>query len=142
MSPVEKILALDIGTRRVGVAISDEAGMFAFPVATYARLAGKAEAAVIDLVKSLKVKTLIAGLPLDECGGKTKQCEDVENFCRRLKKRLPSLDVVFCDEYASSREAEQRLTERGKSKRSPATKKGVIDAAAATIILQSFLDSR
>lgn len=135
-----KIVALDIGTKRIGVALSDDSGVLAFPHAVYERVAGRGEAAVIELVKSIKAEVLVAGLPLDEEGRRTRQCEDVENFCRRLARRLPHVQLVFLDEFGSSLEAERRLRETGRSARDLAASKGVLDASAATIVLQSYLD--
>lgn len=136
-----KIVGLDIGSKRIGVALSDEGGVLAFPHAVYERIAGAGERAVIELVKSLKAEIVVAGLPLDEDGRRTAQCDKVEDLCRRLARRLSRVKFVLVDEYGSSREAEQRLMEGGRSARGIASAKGVIDASAAAIILQTYLDS-
>ncbi len=134
------ILGLDVGDKRVGVAVTDQGLLLAHPVATYERAAGKAEREIIAIIEARKVSTVVAGLPLSDDGEKNQQCEKVESFCRRLQKRV-DVKLEFVDEYASSYEAEARLRSAG-SRGKDMKRSGKLDAAAAVLILQSYLDSR
>lgn len=125
-----KILGLDVGAARVGVSLSDEALMTARPLVTLARAKGKAEHELLRLIAQHSIKEIVCGLPLDEDGRITAQCEDCKNFCRRLEKRA-AIRVHYFDEYSSSREAQSLR---------PKSKNGE-DSIAAAIILQEYLDS-
>ena len=96
------------------------------------------EKEILELLRQHQIETVVVGLPLDEQGQKTSQCLKIENFCSRLEQRA-SIRIVFVDEYCSSVEAEHRLSEAGK-KRKLRSKKDMIDAGAAAIILQNHLD--
>lgn len=133
-----KLVALDVGDKRVGVAVADAESTMAFPHAVYPRAAGRAEREILSLLEKLTCSLLIVGLPLSEGGKKNEQCHKVERFCERLKKRS-KVDVYYVDEYASSAEAESMLRARGR-KLVGAGGKGLIDAASAAIILQRYLD--
>ena len=131
-------MGIDVGEKRVGISLSDGIGLLAHPFATFDRAKGVAEKAVIKLAKQREIDTLIVGLPLLENGEKGSQCDDVENFCRRIQKRA-ELRIIFVDEHLSSEEAKQRLKIGASAKRID-RQKGVIDAVSASIILQSYLD--
>ena len=130
-------MGLDVGARRVGVALSDESELLARPLKAVVRGAGRAEAAIIDIAVRQKVRLIVVGMPLSETGERGLQCQETEKFCRRLSRRLP-LPLEYVDEYLSSQEAHQMLRQ-SRTKRGRQTK-GVVDAIAAAIILQGFLD--
>ena len=132
------LLGLDVGDKRVGVAISD--GRTAVPVGTFNRAQGEAESKIIQLVGERGVQVVVSGLPLSENGDKNSQCQKVENFCRRLMKRLHGVELAFVDEYLTSVEAEQQLrsTRSGRSRGN----KAAIDALSAVIILQDYIHGR
>ncbi|MBX7144272.1 MAG: Holliday junction resolvase RuvX [Oligoflexia bacterium] len=132
-------LGLDVGDKRVGVALCDELEILASPFDTFDRAQGRAEQEILRLIAERRVVGLVVGIPLSEDGSSNEQCLKVENFCRRLKRRL-NLDIFFVDEYASSLEAEAKLARSSKQKGTRA--KAAIDAAAAAIILQEFLNKR
>jgi len=138
--PDAQILALDIGDKRVGTALSDEAGRMAFPHETFTRAGGCAEAAILRLLEERAIKLVVIGLPLDEKGNRTSQCASVESFRRRLERRAPGVEFVFFDEYCSSAEAEDRLREASSGRKNN-RQKGVLDALSASIILQSYIDA-
>ena len=129
------ILGIDVGSKRVGTALADEKSPVAHPFRTFERAKYKAEQAIIGLIEQRDIKTVVVGLPLGADGSKNPACEAVENFCRRLLKRV-NFELAYVDEYLSSDEAKQRL-----NKRIGRTNRGVIDSAAACIILQNYLDS-
>lgn len=139
------ILGLDIGDSRVGVASSEDNSGVATPLVTLERANGVAEKELLRLIAAHSIKTLVAGLPLSEDGKRSPQCESVEKFCRRIMKRA-SVEVLYLDEYGSTSEAEERFREsrEGRSRKKSAEErhKGVIDALAAAIILQSYLDAQ
>ena len=133
-----KLIGLDVGTKRVGVALSDESGKFASAYASFARPQSEAEQQLLSLIESEQVTQLVVGLPLSASGERTDQCEDVERFARRISRRT-AVEVIYVDEHLSSEEAKQRLG-IAEQPSPELRKKGVIDAEAASILLQSYLD--
>ena len=133
------ILALDVGKKRVGCAVSDDRQSLSLPLTTYDRTRGQAEREIIDLIKDKSVKLLVVGLPLTDDGQKTSECDEIERFSRRIARRT-DIEVIYIDEQLTSVEAKQRLKEAGKAEKN-AREKGMIDALAASIILQAYLDS-
>ena len=133
------VLALDVGERRIGVAISDPTGLLATPVTTIHR---SREAGDIDEVLRLAtendVEQIVVGLPIELSGRKGRQAGRVAAFARNLADRTAVL-VETADERYSTVEAERRLRESGVQ---PSRDKARIDAAAAVVILQSYLDAR
>ena len=121
------------------MAFGDTETRIATPYRTLERAKGKAEAEILKLIEGRTIETVVAGLPLDEDGGRTTQCDKIENFCRRLVRRV-QVQLIFVDEHLSSATAEQQLISGGASKKS-SRQKGVLDTLAAAIILQSYLDS-
>ena len=140
-----RIVGLDIGERRIGVAVSDATGTLARPL----RVLGAAglDIDALDLVvaeisrlaeEEDGVAAIVVGLPRRLDGTATEMTPRVERFARSLQDRM-SLPVTLQDERLSSREAESRLAVRDKDWRS---RKARLDAAAAAVILQDYLDSR
>ena len=138
-----RILGLDVGRRRVGVAISDASGTLARPLKTLQI----DEATIIDIVASEVFRlaaeddglaTVVVGLPRSLDGSKNEQTREVEAFVEELRPRLP-IPVEYEDERLSSREAENRLAMRERDWRK---RKAKLDAAAAAVILQDYLDRR
>lgn len=134
---MERILGIDVGDKRVGVALSDPLGRCASPQPTLLRAGGKAEAQILNILQEYGIKLLVVGMPFGADGSRNGQCEKVENFCRRLRKRA-NVEIVYVDEHLSSEEAKERLQASGVKSFS----KEDIDATAATLILQSYLDER
>src|SRR5579864_3610872 len=139
-----RTLAIDLGSRRVGVALSDEGGKLATP---YVVLSVKSAAAALEptvrLIASEGVRRVVVGLPLnmDESFGRA--AEQAVEWGRRLRE-LAGVPVLFVDERLSSFEADQRLTDRkrGGEKITRARRKQKLDALAASSFLQEFLDGR
>ena len=141
---VGRIVGFDVGARRIGVAISDASATLARPVGVLAVRALDATAvqAASDELRRLTdddgIETIVVGLPRHLDGSPNDMTPRVEAFAAELKART-SLPVVLQDERLSSREAESRLALREKDWRA---RKARLDAAAAAIILQDYLDTR
>lgn len=133
------IIALDVGDKKVGVAIAAEGSFIATPHATFDRVGGRAEKEILSLIARHKIERMIVGLPLSDTGEKNEQCSKVENFCRRLQKRV-KIEIYFVDEYATSFDAEEKLRLSGASGKH-LKKSGRLDAASAALILQAYLDT-
>ena len=140
-----RIVGLDVGERRIGVAVSDVSRTLARPLGVL-RPAGLDLDAVqvsADEIARLAreedgVASIVVGLPRRLDGTPTDMTQRVEHFARQLEART-SLPVTLQDERLSSREAESRLALREKDWRK---RKQRIDAAAAAVILQDYLDGR
>ena len=134
-----RILGLDYGSRRIGVAVSDEFGMTAQGVATLDRKNRTADLeAIAALVQRLDIQQVVIGYPLRLDGTEGIQCEKVNRFCRRLEARL-GLPVIRRDETLSTKEAEEFLRQTGMR---PEKRREVVDRVAAAIILQGYLDAQ
>jgi putative Holliday junction resolvase len=140
-----RIVGLDVGERRIGVAVSDATLTLARPVAVLrpASLGGDgarmAAAAIAQLAAEEDgVASIVVGLPRRLDGTPTDMTPRVQAFAAELE-RLTRLSVILQDERLTSREAESRLAVTDKDWRS---RKGRLDAAAAAVILQDYLDVR
>ena len=132
-----RILGLDIGEKRIGVAVSDPSGTVATPLAVIdARKALGDGRELAGLVADYEVELLVAGLPLSLDGSEGTQAARVRSAAQRLAS-LVSLPLEFADERLSSTAARRAMTEAGVSDRN---KRGSIDMVAAAIFLQSYLD--
>jgi putative Holliday junction resolvase len=133
-----RIMGLDYGSRRIGVAICDELGLTAQGAATINRKNRHADLdAIADLVRHYDIERIIIGYPIRLDGSEGIQCEKVNRFCRRLEARL-SLPVIRQDETLSTKEAEEILCQTGMR---PKKRKEIVDRVAASIILQGYLDA-
>lgn len=126
-------LALDVGEKRIGVAVGDDAVRIAVPFDTLEVGDGKEVERIARMVIDEDVATIVVGYPRNQSGEATAQTAYVEAFAAKLKDISPN--IVFQDESLTSVLAEQQL----KSHKRPYTK-GDIDAQAAAIILQDYLE--
>ena len=137
-----RLLSLDIGDKRVGVAVCDETQTLARPLLTVKRASKQADfARIAALCREHAIEKVIVGLPRTLRGEEGPQAQRVRRYAAELQLAL-NLPIDFWDERFSSVEAEERLAAASRKRaRSlhPAT--GVIDAAAAAIILQEYLDA-
>jgi putative Holliday junction resolvase len=140
-----RVVGLDIGEKRIGVAVSDLTGTLARPLGVL-RPSGL-DVDALDLVAAEiarlareedGVGAIVVGLPRRLDGSPTEMTTRVEQFARQLGSKT-SLPVALQDERLSSREAESRLAMSDKDWRS---RKAKLDAAAAAVILQDYLDGR
>ncbi len=134
-----RVLGIDYGARRIGVAVCDELGMTAQGVATIHRKNRDADIeAIAALTRQYGVERIVVGYPLRLDGSEGIQCEKVNRFCRRLEARV-ALPLVLWDETLTTREAEGLLRDRGVR---PERRREVVDRVAAAIILQGYLDAQ
>ena len=131
-----KIIGLDVGTRRIGVATADSAVRIAVPGTTITVNNGYEYAEIARLARAHNTNWFVLGLPRSNEGNETKQSEYVKAFARQLKKAIPEAKIKFQDESLTSVEAENRLKSRKKAYR-----KEEIDSEAAAIILQDFIET-
>jgi putative Holliday junction resolvase len=131
-------MGLDVGERRVGVAVSDELGAIATPLATVQR--GPRDVAEIDdLVREWSVSRLVVGLPTGLSGREGPQAALVRAFAAKLEDVLPpAVELVYWDERLTTAIAERSLIEAGTRRQ---RRKERIDAVAAAVLLQSYLDA-
>jgi putative Holliday junction resolvase len=132
MGQNKTILALDVGEKRIGVAVGDMGVRIAVPFETIV-VDGQENARIAELVISERADTVVIGYPRNQSGEATAQTAYVERFAATLT--MLNVPIVFQDESLTSVMAEQRLKSYGK----PYTK-GDIDAQAATMILQDYLE--
>jgi putative Holliday junction resolvase len=146
-----RILGLDVGERRIGVAAADSETRVALPVGVVERIDPAVDAAAIArLMEEQKAEALVLGLPISLNGSLGPQAQAVRAFGDQLAARL-GLPVEYWDERLSTVEAQRRLappanrgkpSKRGRSTKGRQTPAGRLDALAAAIILQSYLDRR
>lgn len=137
-----RILGIDFGERRIGIAISDPSATIAQPLTVLTRRAGKRPPvqAIADLIEQHDAHHVVIGLPLTLAGDESDWTREVRAFGNKLALRAGT-GVSFADERMSSVAAERAVRSLG-LKRSEREQKERIDAAAAMLILQSYLDSR
>jgi putative Holliday junction resolvase len=132
-----RFMALDVGERRVGVALSDETGTIARSLTVIQRASRSEDHARLrDLVAAHDATALVVGLPLDSEGQEGPQARWIRRYGRRAAEAL-SLPVIFWDESGSTVYAQEAMIEAGRSRR---VRRDRIDAAAAAAILQDYLD--
>ena len=133
-----RVLGLDVGEKRIGVAICDDARLLATPYGAIQRRDQEKDiAAIVKIVQEEEVGQVIVGLPLSLDGGIGPQAEVTLAFFKALEAACP-VSTDTWDERYSTTEAEQRLMEAGVS---PSRNRARLDASAAAVILQSYLDS-
>jgi len=136
--PHPRYLALDVGNRRIGVAVSDGLGLTAQPVMTLERRRNPREdlRSLARLARRYAVSAIVVGNPLQLTGEPGSQAEKVQAFAAGLGS-LTGLPVHMWDERLTSHEAHQILYQAGRRRQQH---RRVVDQVAATLILQSFLD--
>lgn len=138
---MERILGLDLGERRVGVAISDPTGTLARPLQTLVRRSrGEDFTAIEGLVIEHDVGLVIVGKPLSLDGTEGPQAQRVSRYAEALADRLPVRVASWDERYSTVTAGEILRRNRGKRRRGRCAK-GELDAVAAAVILQSYLDS-
>jgi len=131
-------LAIDYGRRRIGLAVSDELGITAVPVATLERKNRQEDIRRLrEVARKYKITLIIVGSPLHLAGHAGEMAKEAARFASRIKKEL-GLPVELRDERLTSWEAEQTLKENSGRK----SKKTHLDSVAAAILLRGFLDGK
>lgn len=130
-------MALDVGTKTIGVAVSDELGLAPHPVCTIQRQGVRRDGEVIlGLAREREVEVFVVGLPLELDGGEQRSARLARQIGRWVKQ-ASGARVVYVDERFTSVQAERTLIAQGVSRK---RRKQIIDQAAAMEILSSWLD--
>jgi putative Holliday junction resolvase len=136
----ERVLGVDVGTVRVGVAMSDPTGTIASPLETLQRARDESDLdRLAALVVEHEVTEVVVGEPRHLSGASGASAEDAAAYARALAGRIGNVPVHLVDERLSTVTASQHLRAGGRDSRA---QRSVIDQAAAVVILQHFLDSR
>lgn len=136
-----RILALDIGDVRIGLAVSDVLGITANPVETYVRKKNDTEADaryIADMAKRLSVERYVLGLPINMDGTEGPRVEKTREFAAVLAS-VSDIPIDYQDERLTTVTAERVLIEQGVRREK---RKEVIDKVAAVIILRTYLDRK
>ena len=132
--PARNLLALDVGEKRIGMAMADTAVRIAVPFGWLEHT----ETILTDLAEVLlrhEIDVIVVGYPRNQSGEPTKQTAYVEEFVKTIAELDIDAEIVYQDESLTSVQAEARLGTRIKNK-------GEIDAEAASIILQDYLEAQ
>ncbi|MFQ5967199.1 MAG: Holliday junction resolvase RuvX [Acidimicrobiia bacterium] len=130
------MLALDYGTRRIGLAISDPLQLIAQPLDTWDASDARFDDRLADLAREWDVELIVVGLPLSLGGGEGTSAEGARRLAARARAAT-NLEVVMIDERYTSAIAEQSLLEADASR---ASRKEARDRVAAAVLLQGYLD--
>jgi putative Holliday junction resolvase len=133
-----RVLALDVGSRRLGVAVSDPSGTVASPLATLPRRGPAQDAeALAALAAEQDAATVVVGLPVTLAGREGPAAAAVRAYLAELAPLLPGLRFELADERLSTVAAERALVGGGVRRRA---RRGVVDQVAASVFLQTWLD--
>lgn len=130
---IKKYLGMDVGTKRIGIALATDEPRIAYPLKTL-EVDGSEIESIKEIINKNNIDIVVVGFPRSQTGEKTSQTEYTMNFVNRMKNFLPK--IHYQDESLSSISAENFL----KSTKKPYSKSD-IDSKAAAIILQDYLDS-
>jgi putative Holliday junction resolvase len=134
-----RVMGVDVGTARVGLALSDPTGTLASPLETLRRAKNKSDLdRLAALVVEHEVTEVVVGEPVHLSGASGASAQDANNYAQELADRIPDVPVILIDERLSTVTAASHLREGGIDSRK---QRPVIDQAAAVVILQQFLDS-
>ena len=134
----ERIVALDVGDRRIGIAVSDPLGVTAQPIETYTRIGyGPDTRHIAELARRYETNRILCGLPRNIDGTQGFQVEKVKDFAAKLEEL--GLVVEYYDERMTTMLAESALLEANMRRED---RKKKVDMVAAVVILQSYLDAR
>jgi putative Holliday junction resolvase len=135
---MSRILAIDVGSRRIGLAISDELGVGATGLETLHRTSRRHDLEILGkIARKHGVKEVVVGLPLNMNGTESEQTEKARAFADLVREKL-KLPVIFWDERLTSWEAQELLKEKSKG----AQDKAKIDKLSACLILQGYMTSK
>lgn len=134
-----RIMAFDYGTKRIGVAVTDSLQIIATALTTvHPQEIWKF---LKDYLQNEQVETFVVGKPLQMDGTDSESAQHVVGFVRRLKKEFPTINVVKVDERFTSKMASSAIAQSG-MKKNKKHNKGLIDSVSATIILQTYMDTK
>ncbi len=134
----ERIVALDVGDRRIGIAVSDPLGVTAQPIETYTRIGyGPDSRHIAEIARRYETDRILCGLPRNMDGTQGFQVEKVKEFAAKLEEL--GLVIEYYDERMTTMLAESALLEANMRRED---RKKKVDMVAAVVILQSYLDAR
>ncbi len=133
-----RILAIDYGQKRCGIAVTDPLKLIAHALETVPT-AGL-EAFLADYMRREEVETIVVGQPLQMDGTPSESTRYIEPFVRRLAKQCPQIPIVRVDERFTSKMAFQTMLDAGLKKKKRQDK-GLVDAISATLILQTYMQN-
>ena len=136
---MDRLVGIDYGRKRVGVAVSDPLGIFAYALETVH------SSKIIEYLKKYtekeKVSLFVVGYPLNMNGAPSEAAKDIDIFLKHLKKAFPDIPVHLEDERFTSVLAHRAMIDGG-MKKSDRMKKESVDKISAAIILQSYMDRK
>jgi putative pre-16S rRNA nuclease len=141
VTPVSRIVGVDLGTRRIGLACSDPTGLIATPLPRIDR-SGDVSAdrrAILAVAREWEAGTIVVGHPREMSGRAGPAARAAESEVEVLRALAPDLEIVLVDERLTTVIAERVLIEGGVRRRD---RRGSVDGVAAAVMLQSFLDAR
>ncbi len=133
-----RVMALDFGMKRIGIALSDSLKLFAYPHTTLPN-DDKFYEALKSIINEKMISEIILGIPTEIKASKTSVVKDIEKFKTELEKKF-SLKVILWDESYTSSIAQQKILE-SVNKKQKRQNKGLLDMYSAAVILQEYLDS-
>ena len=145
--PPTRTLALDVGDRRIGLAITDALGLTAQPLFTLHRTTLRADLkSIARFIRQHKVEVLLVGNPLHADGTPSPQAAKAQAFADALREAHPTLTHHFLDERLTTHDAHALLDASGRTPRSSGRstrldRQDIIDQVAATLLLESFLSA-
>ncbi|MEC9037739.1 MAG: Holliday junction resolvase RuvX [Verrucomicrobiota bacterium] len=134
-----KALGVDYGEVRIGIACSDDLGMFAHPLETVQTCESSPIARIAEIVAQRSIEIIIIGMPRSLDGSYGKSAQNVSDFVDKIANAMPDIEVVTQDERFTTTVAQQKLHDAGHTIKSS---RHLIDQAAAVEILQSYLDEK
>lgn len=135
-----RVLAIDYGRKRTGLAVTDPMQIIAGPLTTVPT--HELEKFLLDYVAKEKVERIVMGLPKRMSGEMSESWQWIEPFLNRLKKILPDMPVDMVDERFTSVLAQRAIIEAGIGKQRRREDKGLIDQTSAVIILQQWMENK
>jgi putative Holliday junction resolvase len=136
---IRRILGVDLGERRIGLALSDELGLTAQGLEVLPhRDDERSLAALVQMVSIKRADTVVFGLPRNMDGSSGPMAQKVLEFGKRLQMQLPQIQVAYWDERLTTSAAQRMLVDADLSR---AKRKQVVDKVAAVLILQGYIDS-
>jgi putative Holliday junction resolvase len=134
-----RILGIDLGTVRIGFAVSDPLKMFATSIEEYKRKTLTRDIEhILELINEYEVDTIVLGYPLNMDGTKGPKCIETENFANELSQKT-SIKIEYQDERLTTVSAQKMLIDSGCKLNK---RRNVVDKVSASIILQAYLDRR
>ncbi len=134
-----KALGVDFGEVRIGIACSDDLGMFAHPLETVQACEANPIARIAEIVAQRAIEIIVIGMPRSLDGSYGKAAQKVSDFVDKITSAMPTIKVITQDERFTTILAQQKLHDAGHTIKSS---RHLIDQAAAVEILQSYLDGK